>query len=881
MCIRDRNSFDLDSDGDGCLDVVEAGFTDGDGDGLLGDSPVTVDTLGLVTSGTDGYTTPADGDNSGSFDFLEYGTIAVLVSSPDTTTTTAGGYPIFVASGTAVGGSMNNYPFSSSEWVLKTNASWNAYSTHFQLTSNSYYQRGQVWNKNRMDLSKNFVISAKLNFGSRDTNGANGMAFVLQSKGTNAYGSYSTDNIGFSGGNINNALAVEFDTYLDGSSTDSDDWVYITTLKNGSKTRNVGKLVQNLEDNKYHDVSFSWNAGTNTLTVTLDGTVISTLDKDVVSEIFGVNNVWFGFTGSTSTSYYNRNLQLVKDISVSGTYEGDSGGNVSFLWQHSDDSAATWVDITEKDSLSYSGINNDTLTVLDIEESMTGHLFRAKVFNPGFACDPGVFTQSAMVSVLPDNDKDGITDDIDVDDDNDGILDTKEDTTDLDGDGIPNHFDLDSDGDGCFDVIEAGFDDNDLVYDSVLGGYVPAPDGILGNSPVTVDDEGRVIRSADNTTSQGYFKPKDGDDNGVEDYREVGGPATIITDPLTERVEENDTITLGTVVEFTGNVVYEWYETRDSGKVWIKLPPFAPYDGVDTDTLKILGASISMNGYQYRMIVSTPAYACGENDTTAIIPIAVSNDNDEDGIPNDIDIDDDNDGIVDTLETDDDFDNDGIPNHYDLDSDGDGCFDVVEAGFSDPDGDGILCTSPVVVNNIGQVIGCASDACSPLNITDYTITGDASFVASDSSYLLTPDMGGQSGAVWSLETVDLSKDFEVVSKLNLGSNVAWGADGIAFVLQPLSSDQGGVGGGIGYAGIDPSVAVEFDTWNNGTSGTTSNHAAVIFDGVPYGTHSNLHVFSPGIEDGIYHDAVFSWVASTKTLTVSWDGTTIILSLIHI
>ena len=281
-----------------------------------------------------------------------------------------------------------------------------------------------------------------------------------------------------------------------------------------------------------------------------------------------------------------------------------------------------------------------------------------------------------------------------------------------------------------------------------------------------------------------------------------------------------------------------------------------------------------MNGYQYRMIVSTPAYACGENDTTAIIPISVSNDNDEDGIPNDIDIDDDNDGIVDTLETDDDFDNDGIPNHYDLDSDGDGCFDVVEAGFSDPDGDGILCTSPVVVNNIGQVIGCASDACAPLNVTDYTVVGDASFVASDSSYQLTPDAYAQSGAVWSLETVDLSKDFEVVSKLNLGSNIS-GADGIAFVLQPLSSDQGGIGGGIGYAGIDPSVAVEFDTWNNGYSGTASNHAAVMFDGVPYATHNELHVFSPGIEDGIYHDAVFSWVASTKTLTVSWDGTTII------
>ena len=49
-----------------------------------------------------------------------------------------------------------------------------------------------------------------------------------------------------------------------------------------------------------------------------------------------------------------------------------------------------------------------------------------------------------------------MTDDIDLDDDNDGILDTNEDSTDIDGDGIINSFDLDSDGDGCFDVTEGG-----------------------------------------------------------------------------------------------------------------------------------------------------------------------------------------------------------------------------------------------------------------------------------------------------------------------------------------------------------------------------------------------------------------------------------------
>lgn len=51
---------DLDSDGDNCNDVIEAGFTDDDDNGLLGNgifgAGLTVDGNGLVTSGSDGYT---------------------------------------------------------------------------------------------------------------------------------------------------------------------------------------------------------------------------------------------------------------------------------------------------------------------------------------------------------------------------------------------------------------------------------------------------------------------------------------------------------------------------------------------------------------------------------------------------------------------------------------------------------------------------------------------------------------------------------------------------------------------------------------------------------------------------------------------------------
>ena len=64
------NTVDLDSDGDLCFDVTEAGFNDGDDDGILGISAVSVNDKGVVT-GQGGYTTPADADNNGVLDFMQ------------------------------------------------------------------------------------------------------------------------------------------------------------------------------------------------------------------------------------------------------------------------------------------------------------------------------------------------------------------------------------------------------------------------------------------------------------------------------------------------------------------------------------------------------------------------------------------------------------------------------------------------------------------------------------------------------------------------------------------------------------------------------------------------------------------------------------------
>ena len=80
-------------------------------------------------------------------------------------------------------------------------------------------------------------------------------------------------------------------------------------------------------------------------------------------------------------------------------------------------------------------------------------------------------------------------------------------------------------------------------------------------------------------------------------------------------------------------------------------------------------------------------------------------DMDNDGILDYLDLDSDNDGILDSVETENDLDADGIRNFRDLDSDQDLCSDVVEAGFIDPDNDGKYGNSPVTVNLNGLVNG--------------------------------------------------------------------------------------------------------------------------------------------------------------------------------
>ena len=117
-----------------------------------------------------------------------------------------------------------------------------------------------------------------------------------------------------------------------------------------------------------------------------------------------------------------------------------------------------WSNITA--GAPFSGETTNKLTITD-PSTLNNYRFKVFMTTPAYVCDTDIESTPTKLSFSGDFDEDGIVDGIDLDDDNDGILDSEEGTNDIDNDGLPNYFDLDSDGDGCTDVQEAGLTDPD------------------------------------------------------------------------------------------------------------------------------------------------------------------------------------------------------------------------------------------------------------------------------------------------------------------------------------------------------------------------------------------------------------------------------------
>lgn len=158
----------------------------------------------------------------------------------------------------------------------------------------------------------------------------------------------------------------------------------------------------------------------------------------------------------------------------------------------------------------------------------------------------------------------------------------------------------------------------------------------------------------------------------------------------------------------------------------------------------------------------------------------------------------------------------------------------------------------------------------------YILNGSAT-QNSCNCYTITPQQFTQSGSVWNANKINLNSSFDYNFNVFLGCQDANGADGIVFILQPISTSLGSSGGGMGFEGISPSIGVALDTWQNIENNDPAyDHVSIQANGViSHGSDLAGPVqasqTNTNIEDCAWHDFRIRWNAATLTLDVFFDG----------
>jgi len=184
----------------------------------------------------------------------------------------------------------------------------------YRLTPNAIEQKGAVWNNNRIDFRQSFELSFDVYLGAND-GGADGMAFVFQTTGTNAITTILPPSAGSGGGNLAiggvlNSIIIAMDTYPNndpGNLNQNDPTQdHLSLHINGNLFHNSPNNISgpvnlpNIEDGRNHLLRIVWNAATTTLTAFFDNTYQVQATRDFVNTVFNGNPlVYWGFTGAT------------------------------------------------------------------------------------------------------------------------------------------------------------------------------------------------------------------------------------------------------------------------------------------------------------------------------------------------------------------------------------------------------------------------------------------------------------------------------------------------------------------------------------------------------------------------------------------------------
>lgn len=457
---------------------------------------------------------------------------------------------------------------------------------------------------------------------------------------------------------------VDGNGIVDGSftDTDGDGWSDVFDSDNGGTALALGDLDGDGLDN-FLDIDADNDGIVDIIESQASGTLIAPSGLDDDGD--GIDNNFDTDNGAHLTTPVNT----------------DNADNPDYLDTDSDNDNTS--DAIEGWDLDNDEVAETTASGVDADNDGLDDAFDQLVQNASNSTTTNITNNGQTSSSFPNNET-PITDERDW---------REIDPTDTDGDGIPDVLDLDDDNDGIVDTDECP-----ATY--------TYPASLTSNTGVT--NANNVTGSPNGTFGEWYSNG----DNATYDFGQIYPAGTQYVITWRERSGESGTASINL------------FESEDNSS-FIQHTN-AP---TTNSTSFITSTVTAENSFRYLSIYKTnpPSSTDFAIDAIAILEEGSNCDSDNDGIPNRLDLDADNDGIPDIVEaggvdtdgdgridggytdTDSDglmdaydsdnggvdiamldSDGDGIYNFLDLDSDNDGIADVVMVGGADANGDGRL-----------------------------------------------------------------------------------------------------------------------------------------------------------------------------------------------
>ena len=122
------------------------------------------------------------------------------------------------------------------------------------------------------------------------------------------------------------------------------------------------------------------------------------------------------------------------------------------------------------------------------------------------------------------------------------------------------------------------------------------------------------------------------------DYKEAGSQVVITRQP-SDQIYYDDKGKFFVEASADGVIGYQWQILEDtSGEDWSDLANGEDFSTVTTDTLNVDNI-LDYSDNKFRVMLTTPGFACGDTIYSNPVTVINSEDWDEDGIPDNIDLD--------------------------------------------------------------------------------------------------------------------------------------------------------------------------------------------------------------------------------------------------